>query len=731
MKTMNELRPIGSQKNKNVMTLLGMIVLSVLLLASPSVLAKDAPCQASRKSMSVYKDFRSKYPFHYQTVGLAEYPDNSCLFLISEPAPEVTEESIRQLFSQYDYSLDIRKHKLGYDGYIKDVLVVVRSVSHVQTIQLEKKLHKLLFSSCYKAERATMKLPVEKSKVFFSKDNINYKISLAELNDWFLAKNELFFNSQGEKFGIKNLLDSSRSGVYLSVNPGFVAWVINKKENLHQKKSDIRRFALDSDLLLGAFSNPNKLIIIGREREAGSLQVLQPLCTETILMLASCREPSLSQSLDMNDVMAGKVQNRNYDWCPTYLSDILENTEYGDLLTINDVLLKDWSESGNLQFYDVKYPAPKSFPFNKPLSEQLLNPQGQKYIVYNWNTTDAVYSMKTSGCSIYALANTGALPVSYYDDQYSMVSVGESYEKRACQYFAEANNTDLARAVQYSFLYSVFYDNEIFAHTTCSTKKAPSMKPYLLESKVRILLSNIKKASLPEISKIAQDLSQELLKETVEAARKKTKADFDNMIREKIEEYGVNANDPSVVAWKNENWSLTESELKDSIRQTTERYKGIIEKHAVPLIEEIQTILESMDATEYWQASRYLSYPRGEAVAQIGENPKIRRLTNALHDLKMANGIFKPFGIETGEVMDYYSNALRHEESTWIKTPTLTRTSLGENFIGGHNIAAVVRRVPQIVDLDRVIKKGASINSDAIRRRENIIPRKARSQRGL
>lgn len=218
MKTIYKLRPQWSRKNNYVTALQNIIVLIILLLVSPCVLAANGACQASKNSMSIYNDFRSKYPFHFQTVGLAEYSDNSCLFLIAEPTPEVTEEGIRQVFSQYDYSLDIKKHKLGYDGYIKDVIVVVRSINHGQTVQLEKRLHKLLYGSDYKAERATLELPVKKGKAFFSKDNINYKISLAELNDWFITKNELFFNTQGEKCGVKTFLNTDRSGVYLSEN---------------------------------------------------------------------------------------------------------------------------------------------------------------------------------------------------------------------------------------------------------------------------------------------------------------------------------------------------------------------------------------------------------------------------------------------------------------------------------------------------------------------------------
>lgn len=735
MKTIYKPRPQRSQSNKNVATLWGITTLIVLLLMSPNLLVANGACQASTNSTSVYTDFRAKYPFHFQTVGLAEYPDNSCLFLIAEPTPEVTEEGIRQVFSQYDYSLDIKKHKLGYDGYIKDVLIVVWSISHEQTVQLEKRLHKLLYASDYKAERATLELPVKKGKAFFSKDNINYKISLAELNDWFITKNELFFNTQGEKYGVKFLLNSARSGVYLSDKPGFVAWVINKNDNLYQKKSDIRQFTLDSDLLLGAFSNSKKLIIIGRERQAGSLQEIQPLCIETILMLAAYQNPSLSQSLDMNDVLAGRVQNRNYDWCPTYLSDILENTEYGDLLTINDVLLKGWSESGKLRFFDVKYPSPKTYPFKKPLSDQVLSPDGQKSIVYNWNTTDAVYSLRMSDYSIYALSNTGALPVSYFNDQHSNVSLGESYEKTAYKYFAEINNTDLARAVQYSFLYSVFYDNNIFSHTTYVTKKAASIKPYLLESKVRTLLNNIKNSSSSEVVNIAYNIAvisvQDQLKDFIDSENKKEREDFEKEIRKEIVKSGLSANDPKVVSWKKEIWSAFEKDLNERIQQAIKENTKILEGEITKKIKEVRTVLNSMTASEFSQSCKYLSYPRGEEVAAIGENPKIRKLRDSLYNMKMIDGsaVFNPFGVKTNEVMDYYSRSLQFEESNWIKTPTLTRTYLGNNFVGGHNIAALIKRVPPIAS--HLLKEDRLINKKVIRDRAIVISQTTRIHRGL
>ena len=330
------------------------------------------------------------------------------------------------------------------------------------------------------------------------------------------------------------------------------------------------------------------------------------------------------------------------------------------MLTINDVLLKGWSESGKLQFLDVKYPSPKTYPFKKPLSDQVLSPDGQKSIVYNWNTTDAVYSMKMSDYSIYALSNTGALPISYFNDQSSNVSLGESYEKTAYKYFAEINNTDLARAVQYSFLYSVFYDNNIFAHTTYVTKKAPSIKPYLLESKVKTLLNNIKNSSPSEVVNIAHDmavpLTQEQLKDFIDSESKKAREDFEKEIRKEIVKSGLSTNDPEVVSWKKESWCAFEKDLNEQIKQAINESTRVLEREITQKIKEVQAVLNSLTAYEFSQSCKYLSYPRGEEVASIGENPKIRKLRDSLYEMKMidCNVVYNPFGIKTSEVMDYY-----------------------------------------------------------------------------
>lgn len=705
-------------------------------------------CEASRNASAVYGDYRNKYPFHFQTVGVAEYPDNSCLFLISEPSPNVTEDALHQVFASKDYSLQTKLHKLGYDGYIKDVVVIVSSVTHEQVIQLEKNLHKLLFSSDYKSDRSTLLLPVVKGRQFFSSQNLNYQISLAELYNWFIENKELFITPNNQRVTVPTLLSNSRAGVYLSDKPGFVAWVINKNEDLSTQKASIREFTLDSDLLLGAFSNSQRLVIIGRERES-SLSELPPLCIETILMLASCSQPQLSQSLDIMDILAGKIASRSVDWCPTFLSNELENTEYGDLLTITDLLLKGWSESGQMRNMDFDYPAPSRYPFYKNLSGILQDKKMQSIsssgvdlsidssvsLVYNWNTDDAVYSMRMPDYSIYAITSTGALPVSYFNDQYSGVSIGKEYEKKAYEYFASINNTDLARVVQYQTLYSLFFDNRIYSHTNVLSNKVESHKPYLLMDWMKTLLTRIRDASPEECSRIAHTTADQLvrdgMKEAIATERAKQTREFEASIQAEIKKSGLSSSDSRIVQWKKENWAAFEANFNQQIEQSVNMNVKSMESYIVQHTTNVQKALKEMNSVEFIQSYKYLSYPRGESLARFIDTQKMRTLMEGLRGMAIETHkeIYKSFGVDLARVMDFYSQALSSESSLWIKTPTLTRTFEGYNAVGGHNLSVNIKRVNSRTEF--VPRFDMSDFNPVARSRESVIPVISRDHRGL
>ena len=412
-------------------------------------------CEAAGMADSIYKDFRKKYRFHYQCIGMASFGDSSRMILLSDIPPHFETDSIAPIFAEFTHKTEQRKHPIGYDGYTTDVLILLGNATQQNCDRLIRRLNKELFFSEYKP--TVMTLPAEEKRRYFAKENIDYQISLNEFNTWFMEDGEGFIHldDTSKVMTVSDLFAAQARGVYFSQQPGFVAWAVAKNADIAGQVGDIRQFTLDADLILGALADSSTLVIIGRERQS-PLYELPPLQIESILLLASTTEKELSQSLDINDLMAGKMNNGR-DWCPTYLSKELENTEFGDLMTITDVLLKDWSESGTIQEGFYRYPEPGYYPFDRPLFRKL----GLSELVYNWNTAGAMYAIDRDGYTIYTLGRTGSLPVSYFNSQERSQSIGYRYESQAYHYFATLGNTDLARVVQYTALYQLFIDNNI------------------------------------------------------------------------------------------------------------------------------------------------------------------------------------------------------------------------------------------------------------------------------
>ena len=332
---------------------------------------------------------------------------------------------------------------------------------------------------------------MEHKRQYFAKENIDYQITLNEFNTWFIEEGEEFvrLDDTSKAFTVGDIFAAKERGVFFSRQPGFVAWALAKNADIAAAGlADIRQFTLDADLILGALADSATLVIIGRERQS-PLYELPPLQVESILLLASTTEKELSQSLDINDLMAGKMVSGK-DWCPTYLSKELENTEFGDLMTMTDILLKDWSERGTIQEGYYRYPEPGYYPFDKPLFRKL----GLNELVYNWNTAGAMYAIDRDGYTIYTLNRTGSLPVSYFNSQERSQTIGYRYESQAYHYFATLGNTDLARVVQYTALYQLFIDNNI-SYSGNTYPAFPKNKPFLLYKPTASLLGILRSLS--------------------------------------------------------------------------------------------------------------------------------------------------------------------------------------------------------------------------------------------
>ena len=626
-------------------------------------------CEAAGMADSIYKDFRKKYLFHYQTVGMASFDDSSRLILLSDIPPHFETDSIAPIFAQFTHKTEQRKHPIGYDGYTTDVLILLGNATQENCDRLIRRLNKELFFSEYKP--TVMALPAEEKRRYFAQENIDYQIMLNEFNTWFMEDGEGFIHLEdtSKVMTVSDLFAAKARGVFFSQEPGFVAWAVAKNEDIAAQVGDIRQFTLDADLILGALADSSTLIIIGRERQS-PLYELPPLQIESILLLASTTEKELSQSLDINDLMAGKMNNGR-DWCPTYLSKELENTEFGDLMTITDVLLKDWSERGTIQEGYYRYPEPGYYPFDKPLFRKL----GLNELVYNWNTAGAMYAIDREGYTIYTLGRTGSLPVSYFNSQERSQSIGYRYESQAYHYFATLGNTDLARVVQYTALYQLFIDNNI-SYSGNTYPSFPKNKPFLLYKPTVELLDKIRQLSDEEVALLADSLSQR-------SFRAFQKEHIDKQLRENEQKHNI---------------SYTEENIDAIYKNVHRDTKAGIGKS----IQEVKDMLCGLNEEQFKQLARHLSYPRGMKIhdrESYNTMLRGRRVNQLMREVGKNN--LDLMGMDLKEVKNWFAANLKGNAGRYLKTSSLIITYADLLTTGGHNLSSKISRVNSMTNYKR------------------------------
>ena len=618
-------------------------------------------CLVAAATDSIYKDFRKKYRFHYQTIGLASFADSSRLILLSDLPPHFEADSIPVIFAKFTHKVETRRHQIGYDGYVTDMLISLGNATQENCDNLIKRLNQELFFTDYKP--VVTPLPVEQKRQYFAKENIDYQITLNEFNIWFMEDGEGFMTLEDTStiLTVSDMFAQQSRGVFFSQLPGFVAWAIAKNADISEQRHHIRQFTLDADLILGALADSSTLVIIGRERQS-PLNELPPLQIESILLLASTTEKELSQSLDINDLMAGKMNNGK-DWCPTYLSRELENTEFGDLMTITDVLLKDWSERGTIQEGYYRYPEPGYYPFDKPLFRKL----GLSELVYNWNTAGAMYAIDNEGYTIYTLNRTGSLPVSYFNSQERSESIGYRYESQAYHYFATLCNTDLARVVQYTALYQLFIDNNI-SYSGNTYPAFPKNKPFLLYKPTSDLLTIFKNLSGDEIARLADSLSQRSFKNYI-------KDHVDKQLRQNEQNY---------------NMSYTEENIDFIYQDVHRNTKAGISKD----LNELKSMLNSLSEDQFKKLAKFLSYPRGVSVRDretYNTMLRARKVNQLMREIGKNN--LDLFGMDLSNVKNYFAGNLAGNSGRYLKTSSLIITFNDLLTTGGHNLSSRISRV--------------------------------------
>ena len=619
---------------------------------------------------SVCDVFRHDFRMHYQTIATATFPDSSRIILIAEPAPFFDPDSLESICSRFTHQTSRRNFKIGYDGYVTDMAVVLGNATTENLDNLVAKISQQLYLSDYKPNAIDL-LGGDK-RHYFTGDNLDYQITLGEFDDWFFAAGEAFIDESdtANDLTVSDMFQQKRRGVFFSREPGLVAWSIRRDSDLSEQVGDIRRFALDADLILGALRDSATLVVIGREREA-SLETLPPLRVETVLLVASISSKELSQSLDINDCMAGKMGNGR-DWCPTYLSRELENTELGHLLTITDVLLKDWSENGTIQEACYKYPSPGRFPFDRPLFKKL----GLNELVYNWNTANTMYAIDLPEYTIYTLNRTGALPVSYFHSQSSGTSVGAQYERQAGNYFANSGNTDIARVVQYVALYQLFMDNGITYKGDLLHSAFPSNKPYLLAKPCSDLLGVLKNLTDSEINELSDTLTSLHFAAYGEEQVSK-------QLRQHERDY---------------NFTYTDEHERAIYRDVNQHEKADLAAE----FRGVRSMLQGLSEEEYTKLVRYLAYPRGTTVNSRETYDRMLRAQKVNKLLRHVGKNNLPLlGIDLAKVRDYFVGSLRNSGGRYLKTPSVIVTFNDLNTTGGHNISSRISRVGSTTNYKR------------------------------
>jgi hypothetical protein len=443
----------------------------------------------------------------------------------------------------------------------------------------------------------------------------------------------------GGTTSLRQILESRRSGVFESDQPGIVIWSVKRNADLDDDVIDAREFALDSDLILGAVASQNQIAIVARERSIPA-DALPPLRTETMLLLASANVDQLGQSYERTNVFAGKYDvQQNLDWAPIYLSRELIDTEYGSLLNITDQMLKSWSMKGKVRYARFKYPDPTDWPFPTPLIEYAKTSE----VTFNWNTRGTGYTLPIKDFEYYALNRTGALPVDYLAADNSALRDAEDI---AYNYFSARHDANLVRVVQYASLYQIFRKFKVTARAQ-QTFDGP-LPSNVLRSDANILLDGLK------------DLGDD----RIDAVSKVYSAEEGNSLRE----------------------------LRDDLKQFLQSQEGsgrdlllkeiVAPREQRPLDPEVERRLASATDDSTLQTV-FAGLPHETQMTLVAQR-LARRITKLHYPLQDV------LEIPLRDIKVRYELQTQRTTQTWIRTPNVvvSRASGLGGGVGGHNLYA-------------------------------------------
>jgi hypothetical protein len=632
-------------------------IFAVIIVAFMLFSAVSFGCETGKNSESIWKEFRQEFPFHIQVVAMSR-PDGreTRTMIISEPPPHVTLEGLKKLSPTLFADLKVMKHSIGYDGWVKDVVTdIPAKIRPDELRRLIDSIHQYLFYTDYKAD--VLLVPVSKSEK--KKYDLDYQISHLDLKQWLIDSKEKFVSLKDEKqFSFDDML--KHPGVYFSQSNGFVLWAIPQGADIDNYLAEARQFALDSDLILGAISEEDNLVIVGRERMVPA-HILPPVRTETLRFMTDKETDKLGQSIDLLYTVAGRLSDGT-DWAPVYLSKALLDTEYGNLLIIADQLLKSWSENGRVSFNNFNYPNPEKWAFEKPLIE-LLKPF---ILIYNLDNSETLYSVNIDKYKLVALPRTGSLRVNYLKNGQNVPDI----EKIGYEFFCQISDPIFIKVLQYNTLFLLFKKHNIYVEKYDFYSPQPDYSA--MQDNFSKILTEIINASEYEINNISEKFANKAIKEY-----KENKSTINELIKNFP---GV---DPSMFDLTNYPPSFVQYGFYTQIMMLrSDLWEGY----------------ESWGEEAISTLSSFLANPRDPYVqkqllmagTEINSDRQMKFWISMMyHSLSLPNRELLQEFYDVNKIKNDYINSFNVQERRWIRTPTIVISKYHNpivKWMGGHNI---------------------------------------------
>lgn len=342
------------------------ISLAALMVTLLSHTAQAAQCDSISQDFmkKTWDEFRSIYPYSFQTIALKHYGKDTCVFVMSEPPGWVSQDSIKKLFNEYGGHVGIGKHTWGYDGVLTDAIGCV-ALNSSKFLRFQSKLFKLIYGTDYKPYYTNLDKPVPHT--YTLPDSLVYmpdEESLKRIENAPLFSATKLIKPKREQLSVSivdllkgNFLSSS---IYYSIIPGYVTWIVNPAIASNDKseivawtdstfKADARRFLLDTDLIIDAISSSRGVALVGRERKT-PVDILPPLRAETILLLAQHASDTLYT--DLAAELSTRVEDSLY-YTPIHMNESISHSEIGFLMVRTAVKMLSNGESHIYDYFST------------------------------------------------------------------------------------------------------------------------------------------------------------------------------------------------------------------------------------------------------------------------------------------------------------------------------------------------------------------------------------------